>query len=164
MPSINYFHSSYRREEPRTDSKFGIGDNGKLAFTTLVEGETIVEVLNKEGRSVQFTPIDHNVIVMENGNERSQCDGMLHIPATKELIFVEMKTSEKGWITEAIKQLESTINHFAANHVVEDFKKRSAYAANSRHPYFQSSKKEECAVFRARTKFRLNITNRIVIK
>lgn len=164
MPSINYFHPSYKREEPRTNSRFGIGDDGKLAFTTLEEDETIVEVLNEVCRSVQFMPIDHNVIVMEDGNERSQCDGMLHISATKELIFVEMKSCGQEWITEAIEQLRSTISHFATNHVVEDFKKRSAYAANSRRPYFQSSKKEECAAFRTHTKFRLNITNRIVIK
>ena len=164
MPSINYFHPSYKREEPRTDAKFGIGDDGKLAFTTFDEEKTVVEVWNEARRSVQFTPIDHNVVVMENGNERSQCDGMLHIPATMELIFVEMKTGERKWVTEAVEQLESTINHFAANHVVTDFKKRSAYAANNRYPYFQSSKMEMCEAFRARPKFRLNITNRIVIK
>ena len=91
MSSINYFHIQYKREEPRTDILFGINDNGVLAYTTSSDESGIMEVTNKSSHSIQFTPVDHNIIVIENGNERSQCDGMLHIEVTKELIFIEMK-------------------------------------------------------------------------
>ena len=165
MPSINYFHSSYKKENPRKDTQFGVGDNGQLAFTTLVESEMIAHVSNVFARMVQFTPIDHNVIVYDGkGNECSQCDGMLYVDETKELVFVELKTKDKSWIPDAIAQLESTISHFASQHVVSDFKHRSAYAANNQHPHFHFSMKEECAAFRARTQFRLNVTNKITLK
>lgn len=164
MSSINYFHSQFKREEPRTDVSFGINDNGVLAYTTPLDENVIAEVTNNNCRSIQFTPIDHNIIITENGNERSQCDGMLYIEATKELIFIEMKDCNKDWINEAVEQLKSTITHFSSNHIVADFKKRSAYAANKQRPFFQYSKKELAEVFRNQTKFRLNITNKIVIK
>lgn len=164
MPSINYFHPQYKREEPRADVTFGISDNGTLAYTTSLDENVITEVTNNNCRNIQFTPIDHNIIIIENGNERSQCDGMLYVEATKELIFIEMKDSNKNWINEAIEQLKSTITHFSSNHIVTDFKKRNAYAANKQHPFFQYSKKELAEVFRNQTKFRLNITNKIVIK
>lgn len=164
MLSINYFHPQYKREESRADAIFGIYDDGNLAFTTSIENPIIIEVTNKNCHNIQFTPIDHNIIVIENGNEQSQCDGMLHIALTKELIFVEMKDCDKNWISEAVSQLESTINHFSINHVISDFKKRSAYAGNKQHPFFQYSKKELAETFRNQTKFRLNITNKIVIK
>ena len=165
MPSINYFDQKYSKEAPRKEEEFGIGDNGNLAFTTLVESEKIAYVTNGSARLVQFTPIDHNIIVKDNnGNECSQCDGMLHVAETKELIFVELKTKGKKWIPEAIAQLECTINHFASQHTISDFKYRCAYAANSQHPHFNFSMKEVSAAFRSRTQFRLNITNKIVLK
>lgn len=165
MPDINYFDQKYSKEAPRKENEFGIGDNGNLAFTTLVESEKIAYVSNGYARLVQFIPIDHNVIVKDNnGNECSQCDGMLHVAETKDLIFVELKTKGKKWIPEAIAQLESTINHFASQHTVSDFKYRRAYAANSQHPHFNYSMKEACAAFHTRTKFRLNIMNKIVLK
>ncbi|MBP3669025.1 MAG: hypothetical protein J6J26_05590 [Bacteroides sp.] len=164
MSSINYFHIQYKREEPRTDILFGINDNGVLAYTTSSDESGIMEVTNKSSHSIQFTPVDHNIIVIENGNERSQCDGMLHIEVTKELIFIEMKDCSKDWISEAVNQLKSTIAHFSSNHVITDFNKRSAYAGNKQHPFFQHSKKELAETFRNQTKFRLNITNKVTIK
>lgn len=163
MSSINYFHPKYKREEPRTNVHFGINDNGVLAYTTLDE-DAIVKVINNNRQSIQFTPVDHNIVVLENGNERSQCDGMLYIETSKELTFVEMKDCGKNWIIEAIGQLKSTITHFSSNHIIADFKKRKAYAANKQHPFFQYSKKELIEEFRNQTGFRLNITNEIVIK
>lgn len=164
MSSINYFDEKKYKHEKRTDISFGIGDDGKLAFTTLKESETIAKVTNKFNRCVQFTPIDHNIKIIVNGNERSQCDGMLYIEVTKELVFVELKTGDKNWVADAIAQLESTIANFSANHVISDYKYRSAYAANRKHPYFQYSKKEEIETFRTHTRFRLNITNTIILK
>lgn len=107
MSSINYFDEKKYKHEKRTDISFGIGDDGKLAFTTLKGSETVAD---------------------------------------------------------AIAQLESTIANFSANHVISDYKYRSAYAANRQHPYFQYSKKEEIETFRTHTRFRLNITNTIVLK
>lgn len=164
MSSVNYFHSRYRKEEPRTDARFGIADDGVLAYTTLSEDESLAYVTNHNCRTVSFTPVDHNIVVMSNGNECSQCDGMLYVPSTHELIFVELKDRVKDWISEAVEQLESTIRHFSANHDIADFPRRSAYAANRQRPYYHVSKKEECEAFRRRTGFRLNISNEIVIK
>ncbi len=164
MPSINYFDRKYQKEVPVAHTFFGIGDDGSLAFTTLEKDKMVAEVTNKECRRIQFTPIDHNIVVVENGDERSQCDGMLYVDATKELVFVELKTGGKDWIQDAISQLESTIVHFSANHVWSDYKKRSAYAANNKRPVFQHSNREQAEAFRCHTHFRLYITNQIVVK
>lgn len=164
MSTINFFSKQYKREEPRNDSEFGVGDDGILAFTTSDKDKRVAIVNNSVPRSVQFTPIDHNIVILENGNERSMCDGMLYVSGTRELIFVELKTASKDWLADAISQLKSTIAIFGQNHILTDYGKCSAYAANQRHPFFNSSKRDECTHFRSETQFRLNITNRIIIK
>lgn len=166
MPGVSsYFDACYRREASRTDATFGIRDDGRLAFTTPETAGADVAVKNPARRDVQFTPVDHNIIVWnDRGEEQSQCDGMLYVKETEELVFVEIKDQQKKWIPEAEEQLESTIAHFRTLHDTTAFRHRSAYAANRQHPHFNYSQKDRCIAFRNRTGFRLNIVNRIALK
>ena len=69
-----------------------------------------------------------------------------------------------NWMPKAISQLESTIQIFSQNHVLEDFRYRVATAANKAHPQFNYSMKEKCQEFREKYKFRLNICAQVDIK
>jgi hypothetical protein len=90
---IDFFDSAYQKEMPRKDSKFGIIDDGKIAFTStsVDERQWNAIVLNEANASLQFTPVDHNIVVKnEMGNELSQCDGMINC-GNCYLAFVELK-------------------------------------------------------------------------
>lgn len=78
MPPINFFDEQYICEPPRTDQIFGLCDHGALAYSDTTNNYTwIAKVINPDLLEVLFTPIDHNIVVFDNGNELSQCDGML---------------------------------------------------------------------------------------
>jgi hypothetical protein len=159
MPAtINFFDRSYQTEEVHSDELFGICDDGKLAFIdTSDEGHWNARVENKDKQPVNFVPVDHNIIVYDyDYNEVSMCDAMLYIPQHW-LAFVELKTSPKRWISEAVSQLQSTISIFKRYHDSTMFTRRQAYASNRCRPQYHSSQRELLDKFRRETGFRLNI-------
>ncbi len=169
---VNFFASVYQREEPRTDSEFGIndavqqdGDEG-FAYTT-VENATkpwnaVVE--NSKCHEVLFLPLDHNIIIHPVPSAiYSLCDGML-IRKNEWIAFVELKVQNGNWIQHNIEQLESTIKLFCQNHDYSSFRHRVAYAANRKHPQFHYSHRVQMNEFYSKTKFRLLIQNNITVK
>jgi len=163
MPQLDFFDTKYKREDDRIDAGFGICDNGTIAYTQVNSPhEWIAVVNNSKKKKVLFTPVDHNIIAKRgDGSEISQCDGMLTDNEGDILIFVELKTGRRSWITEAVEQLKSTISLFNKNHDCKLFKDRRAYAVNSRCPHFPSSHKEIMQQFRSQSKFRLLIQRNI---
>ena len=100
-----------------------------------------------------FTTNDPNLIIAEVSN-----------PANVLVQFIELKDQMANWRQKAISQLESTIQIFSQNHVLEDFRYRVATVANKAHPQFNYSMKEKCQEFREKYKFRLNICAQVEIK
>lgn len=155
MANINFFDRAYLTEATRTDVEFGICDpgNAQPAHTTTDPQLYQARVNNPAGATLQFVPIDHNLDIRRaNGELESTCDGMLY-EGTSYLAFVELKDKETSWASEAVEQLRTTISLFAANHNRDDFKRRYAYAANIKHPFFHKSFKEVMQQFTAETKF-----------
>ena len=165
---INFFDPKYLTETARDDSSFGLSDDNRMAFTTNDPSLIIAEVSNPANVLVQFVPVDHNIIVKDTlGQDVSMCDAMIYTPdksPRKDIHFIELKDQMANWRQKAISQLESTIQIFSQNHVLEDFRYRVATAANKSHPQFNVSTKEDCQAFRKRNKFRLNICSQIDIK
>ena len=155
---IDFFASAYITESARTDALFGICDDTHLAYSTISGNpdEWGAIVSNPKNMMTQFVPIDHNIIVHDdNGNEISQCDGMLYTQGKEWIAFVELKDVRKGWKRKPYEQLESTISLFLDNHDYRIFTKRYAYAVNKRHPHFAFSHKDEMQHFYQQYKFRL---------
>lgn len=162
---MDFFDAKYVTEPPRNDALFGLVDNGSLArSTTNNESSWVAVVKNEQGKNVQFVPVDHNIQVFEDGNERSMCDGMLYDMDKSWLAFVEMKEQIGEWMRGARLQLESTIEVFKKSHDAEEFRYRFAYAANRRHPHFQFSQKQVMQEFYNQYKFRLLFQNNIDVK
>ena len=95
------------------------------------------------------------------------CDALIYTPdkcPKMDIHFIELKDQMANWMPKAISQLESKIQIFSQNHVLEDFRYRVATAANKAHPQFNYSMKEKCQEFRERNKFRLNICAQVDIK
>lgn len=164
MSSIDFFSDTYKKEEPRTDKLFGISDNGLLAYSTNNLDDCGVLVNNPEARVVQCTPVDHNIVAQQNGDEVSQCDAMLTVEVNKEIDFIELKKTRDSWIPEVVQQLKSTILLFTANHDINQFQEKRAYGINKKHPQFHFSCKDTMKKFRNETKFRLHIGGHIHIK
>ena len=155
MGKTNFFDKAYHTEAARTDVEFGIYDPGNAmpALTTTDPHLYQVQVNNPLANSLQFVPIDHNLDIRRaNGELESTCDGMLY-NATSYLAFVELKDKGAGWASEAVEQLRTTIRVFTENHERDAFRRRFAYAANVRHPFFHKSFKETIQQFTAETKF-----------
>lgn len=164
---IDFFDSKYFTEPILTVSQFGICDNERLAYTT-TQGDSakwVAVVSNKEQKTLQFVPVDHNVVVYNSrGEEISQCDGMLYTADNMWLAFIELKEVRTGWKKKPYEQLESTIQLFLTHHDYKFFRKRFAYAVNRKHPHFAHSNKDIMQTFYNRYKFRLLFQRDIVVK
>ena len=111
-----------------------------------------------------FMPLDHNIVIHPTPDTTySLCDGMLYESNKDFLAFIELKVRKESWMNEAVTQLRSTIELFSENHDISEYRKRVAYAANKKHPRFNSSHKEIMQNFRNDTKFRLLIQNNIEV-
>lgn len=171
MQKIDFFSTTIYRENPRKDALFGINDATEegiadgLAYTTTSENKKRnATVENKEEKEITFQPLDHNIDVRdETGNQYSLCDGMLYTDTYGELIFVELKSRSKDWVKDNIEQLKSTIALFSSNHDIAQWKKRTAYAANNKHPQFMCSHRIEMQNFYNRTHFFLRIVAKIIV-
>lgn len=165
MPKLDFFAKQYVTEPPRTETSFGIIDDGSLSRTT-IEGDSAqwdAIVTNVRQLTVHFVPVDHNIEVRRpNGDLESLCDAMLWRDGW--VCFVEIKDRHESWISEAVEQLKSTIAVFKASHDWNGYGKREAYACNRRHGRFKASKMQEMNDFRRETGFRLNIVNTITAR
>lgn len=154
MQRINFFHQQYKKEVERNDEEFAIIDDGKLAHTIdASEEKWDIKIENKNRKNCLFTPIDHNIVIKERGNETPQCDGMLTTSDKNNLVFIEIKSQQKGADSEAEKQLRSTINFFSKCHNIAQWNNRRAYIVNRLHPVFHYSNKERCQNFNSQTGF-----------
>lgn len=171
MEKINFFSDEYARESPRSDRRFGLvdgiqqGENGTMARTTLEnEEDWNAVVTNETGKAMTFMPLDHNIVIHPTPDTTySLCDGMLYDSNKDFLAFIELKVRKESWVNEAVTQLRSTIELFSENHDISEYRKCVAYAANKKHPHFNSSHKEIMQNFRNDTKFRLLIQNNIEV-
>lgn len=129
-------------------------------FSTQKTRNYCTEVDNQSVQKIILRPVDH-VIYPENGV--IHCDAFLHDVSRRTLCFVEMKNVQKGWVPEAVDQLEQTVNDFNAAHnaITSAALYKRAYAANSKHPCFSSSHATQIRDFRRRTGFVLRIENTV---
>lgn len=169
---VNFFAPIYQREQPRTNTVFGINDgvqqndDESIAYTTTDDNEKPwnAVVNNPNCHEVVFTPLDHNIIIHPVPSETySLCDGMLR-REQEWLAFVELKVQKDNWIQHNIDQLESTIKLFCENHDYLAYRHREAFAANLKHPSYHFSHKVQMNEFHSRTKFRLLIQNKLTVK
>ncbi|MBK6964028.1 MAG: hypothetical protein IPH20_08775 [Bacteroidales bacterium] len=102
------------QETQLNNDLFGICDdqNGRKAYTSLINiNNWVAKVQNGNNKSVVFTAIDNCIsIVDENGNMTKRCDGMLTY--ADNVVFVELKDKNADWISQAVEQLETTIQYF----------------------------------------------------
>ncbi len=160
MSKVNFLSQGYRCEDVKYDRVLGICDpEGEFpAYTSSANDSTnkwIATIQNDKKMGVQFVPIDKNILIYRtNGDMEKTCDGM--ILYGQSISFVELKDVHiGGWLSEAIRQLTTTIEMFNQNHNYRDFEKRYAYPANCRHPQFQCSCRERLQEFRNKYHFTL---------
>lgn len=165
---MDFFAAKYDRENPRTDTNFGIVDRDDDPFarttTDAADNPWDVKVRNSSSTPLHFIPVDKNIVVMQNGNMVSMCDGLLRKLDNSYLAFVEIKNRRKSDFTHASNQLASTIDLFKANHDVKNFTNRFAFVADHRRPSFQFSHKVEMNEFHSRHGFRLMYQGEIEVK
>lgn len=164
--NIDFFNISCK-ENAREDSLFGICDdkNGKKAYTDIGnKSNWIATVENDNLTPVTFIAIDNcTIILKEDGfNRESSCDGMLIFKDS--IYFIELKSERADWISDAIKQLESTIKFFIENHDTNLYKHKKAFVCNKRHPHFHTIDNEKKLRFFRNYGFRIDIQGTIVIK
>ena len=148
-----------------TDILFGIQDERPAIVTTGGDAkEWNAVVHNSNGDKITFVPLDHQIVINPTPSTTySLCDCMLYRDRCW-LAVVELKNQTCSWIEDAISQLKSTIDLLEGNTQAHLFTRREAYAANRKHPAFSYSAKSRMNDFRNRTKFRLIITNDIIVK
>ncbi len=160
-----------KTESPRTDTKFGIIDN-EPAQTTIQDLDSCEAiVLNEQGESVSFTPIDKVLIIHKTGSavkEESLCDGLL--TTNKNFYLVELKSRKEHSVAkeEAIRQLKNTIRLMReedSSFSLELKKgKKKAFLCNKKHPHFRTIESSEQKSFYSETGFRLDVNRKIKIK
>lgn len=158
------FLASPCKENHRTDTEFGICDDedGSKAYTdTDNPTNWIATVSNKSKKNVSFIAVDNCIFKKTDEPGRRRCDGML--VTQDQLYFVELKNQMKSWISDAIEQLESTIEFFKESHNLEDFKHKKAFACNKKHRFFQEIDNETNLSFFRKNKVRLDVQADIII-
>ncbi|WP_440134158.1 hypothetical protein [Chitinophaga sancti] len=162
--SIN-FHGGDCQESPRTDSEFGICDEGnaRKAYSDVNYPEKwMAKVENPSNLETTFTAIDYCIeLKRPDGSMDNRCDGMLTY--SDNIIFIELKDQQARWISHAVDQLETTIQYYIAHHDINKFKHKRAYAANRAHPKFQRSTLELSQKFFSKYRIRLIIQANIKI-
>lgn len=160
---MNFFNTGCQ-EPPITDKTFGIcdDDNGGKAYTNKTDRETwIATVKNDNQKTIIFTAIDKCIIKDSEEPGRGRCDGMLTF--SDYLYFVELKSEPKGWISDAIVQLESTIRFFRESHKTHSFRHKKAFICNKKHPHFHEINNEINLQFYRLYGFRLDVQAAIIV-
>jgi hypothetical protein len=139
---MNFYDIAYQ-EPPLDDALFGLCDDrkGEVAYIDKNDKNKWIAIIkNKEKISLVFTAIDKGVIKDHEEPGKGRCDGML--TSKEHIYFVELKDQRKNWQSDAIEQLESTINFFIANHDIAIYKHKKAFACNKKHPQFRQIEHE----------------------
>ena len=160
--SLNFLANECREAE-RTDLLFGLCDDqdGRKAYSnTDDQTKWIATVKNDKAIALVFTPIDKCMIHDHEFPGRGRCDGML--TSAEHLYFIELKDVARGWITDAIEQLESTIEFFKENHDINIFRHKKAFACNKRK-HFQEIDNEINLAFFRKHQVRIDVQAEILI-
>ena len=145
------------------ESIFGLCDDqdGGKAYTNFDDhSKWIATVKNDNKLNLTFTAIDKCVIKDDEEPGRGRCDCML--TSTEHLYFVELKVVSKGWLTDAIGQLESTIKFFNEFHTTS-FKHKKAFVCNKSHRHFQEIDNEFNLRFFKNYGFRIDVQAQIIM-
>lgn len=161
--TLDFFQN--KCQEPALSlEEFGLCDdqNGQKAYTNIDDrNRWIATVKNNSGLEVVFTAIDKCVLFDYQYEGRGRCDGML--TTLKHLYLVELKDQEPPWQTNAINQLESTIQLLRDNHNLDQYKLRKVFASNKKRDKFVVIDNEFSRSFYKRTTFRIDIQAEIVV-
>lgn len=161
--SINFLNNTCS-EPVQNNTLFGLCDNqdGNIAFSNTNDPNIwIATVENDRGINVNFIPVDKCLIKDNEHQGRGRCDGILI--SDEHLYFVELKDQTSGWVSDAINQLESTIEFFKENHDIDTFKHKKAFACNKKHRHFQEVDNERNLSFFRKHKVRLDIQAKILV-
>lgn len=160
---VNFLKNTCK-EPARNDELFGLCDdqNGQKAYSNINNpANWIATVKNDKNVELVFTPVDNCLIKSYEYHGRGRCDGIL--TSTEHLYFVELKDVAKNWITEAVEQLESTIEFFKESHDINEFRHKKAFACNKQHSRFQEIDNEFNLTFFRKHKVRIDIQAELII-
>jgi hypothetical protein len=138
---MNFYDSACQRSVD--DILFGLCDdkNGGIAYIDKTDQSKWIAIIKNERKiSLIFTAIDKGVIKDNEEPGRGRCDGMF--TSNEHIYFVELKDQRKGWKSDAIEQLESTIKFFIVNHDITIYRHKKAFACNKKQPQFQRIENE----------------------
>jgi len=134
---MDFFNVSCQDPEI-SDVLFGICDDqshSRAYINTDEQSKWIATVKNIKNKKLIFTAIDKCVIKDGEETERGRCDGML--TSNEHIYFIELKEGAREWKIKAIAQLESTIQFFIANHDINNYTHKKAFACHKRRRHFQ---------------------------
>lgn len=155
--SLNFLDNACK-ELDRSDTRFGLCDNqdGTKAYSNTENPERwIATVINDKALILTFTPVDKCLMQDNDYPDRRRCDGIL--TSTEHLYFIELKDQAKRWITDAIEQLESTVEIFKDHHDIHQFRHKKAFACNKQQRHFQEIDNELNIAFFRKHRVRLDI-------
>lgn len=157
------FFNAICQEPTLNDSIFGLCDdqNGKKAYTNLTDNSKWIATVKNNNTELTFTAIDKCVIKDNEERGRGRCDCML--TSANHIYFIELKDQLRNWKTDAIEQLESTIQFFIANHNVKNYKYKKAFACNKKQPRFQEIDNELNLYFFRTYGFRIDAQTEIIV-
>ena len=152
------------KEPTRNNTLFGLCDdqNGQKSYSNTENPEKwMATVRNDKSINLVFTPVDNCLIKSNELACRGRCDGLL--TSAEHLYFIELKDQAKSWISDAVEQLESTIEIFKENHNINEFRHKKAFACNKQHRHFQEIDNEINLSFFRKHKVRIDIQADIIV-
>lgn len=158
------FLESPCQEPSRNDSEFGICDNedGTKAYTdNSRRKDWIATVSNPSTKDVSFIAVDKCILQDTDEPGRGRCDGILL--TNDQLYFVELKNQMRSWISDAINQLDSTIEFFKESHDMNEFRHKKAFACNKKSKHFQEIDNELNLAFFRKHGVRIDVQAEIII-
>ena len=165
---VDFFETSCK-EPAKINNLFGICDDqdGTKAYTDIHKRDKWIAIVkNKNNKEITFTAIDNCITILKEGtkDKESSCDGMLTFQDS--IFLVELKEVKTGgWLPDAIGQLKNTIRLLTANHNLDGFRYKKAYACNKKHPNFTTIENELSKRFFNETNgFRIDAQAVIIIK
>jgi hypothetical protein len=161
--SLNFLDTACAEQE-RFDLIFGLCDDqdGTKAYSNSENTESwIATVKNESAIGLIFTPVDKCLINDNEFQGRGRCDGIL--TSNYHLYFVELKNQPKSRVSDAIKQLDSTIEFFKNAHDINQFKHKKAFVCNKQRRHFQEVDNELNLSFYRKHKVRIDVQAEILI-
>lgn len=165
--TIDFFETNCK-EVARTSDIFGLCDDqdGSKAYSDEEDtSKCIAVVKNKSNNRIVFTAIDNCIVLLKEGtkDKESTCDGMLTF--AESLYLVELKNkSARGWISDAVGQLENTIKLLKIHHNIDHFRYKKAFACNKKRPHFVEIDTEAKLKFFRKYGFRIDVNAEITIR